>query len=115
MSSTGTTIGRLGSFVTGATPPPEARARAAIAVLDTIGVALAGASEPVSHIVRDVVAMEGSEACGIFGKPARASAAGAALANGTAAHALDFDDMCFVSLAHPSAPLVAGDRSPRRS
>src|SRR5262245_7120366 len=36
----------------------------------------------------------------------RASASGAALANGTAAHALDFDDMCFVSLAHPSAPLV---------
>jgi 2-methylcitrate dehydratase PrpD len=31
----------------------------------------------------------------------------AALANGTAAHALDFDDMCFVSLAHPSAPLVS--------
>ena len=31
----------------------------------------------------------------------------AALANGTAAHALDYDDMCFVSLAHPSAPLVA--------
>jgi 2-methylcitrate dehydratase PrpD len=29
------------------------------------------------------------------------------LANGTAAHALDYDDMCFVSLAHPSAPLVA--------
>src|SRR6185436_3285254 len=24
-----------------------------------------------------------------------------------AAHALDYDDMCFVSLAHPSAPLVA--------
>jgi 2-methylcitrate dehydratase PrpD len=31
----------------------------------------------------------------------------AALANGTAAHAHDFDDMCFISLAHPSAPLVA--------
>ena len=31
----------------------------------------------------------------------------AALANGVAAHALDYDDMCFVSLAHPSAPLVA--------
>src|SRR5262249_56758582 len=39
---------------------------------------------------------------------ARASATGAALANGAAAHALDFDDMCFVSLAHPSAPLVSG-------
>ena len=36
----------------------------------------------------------------------RAGASGAALANGTAAHALDYDDMCFVSLAHPSAPLV---------
>ncbi len=33
-------------------------------------------------------------------------AAAAAFANGTAAHALDYDDMCFVSLAHPSAPLV---------
>ena len=30
----------------------------------------------------------------------------AALANGVAAHALDFDDMCFVSLAHPSCALV---------
>ncbi|MBZ5560700.1 MAG: MmgE/PrpD family protein, partial [Acidobacteriia bacterium] len=39
--------------------------------------------------------------------PAVASAGNAALANGTAAHALDYDDMCFVSLAHPSAPLVA--------
>src|SRR5882672_4022367 len=37
----------------------------------------------------------------------RLSAGNAALANGTAAHALDYDDMCFVSLAHPSAPLVA--------
>ena len=36
----------------------------------------------------------------------RQSIGGAALANGTAAHALDYDDMCFVSLAHPSAPLV---------
>src|SRR5438309_2212000 len=27
--------------------------------------------------------------------------------DGTAAHAHDYDDMCFVSLAHPSAPLVA--------
>src|SRR5581483_12420320 len=30
----------------------------------------------------------------------------AALANGVAAHALDYDDMCFVSLAHPSCALV---------
>ena len=30
----------------------------------------------------------------------------AALANGVAAHALDYDDMCFVSLAHLSCALV---------
>jgi hypothetical protein len=45
-------------------------------------------------------------ACSIWGTPHHVSAPDAALANGTAAHALDFDDMCFVSLAHPSAPLV---------
>jgi 2-methylcitrate dehydratase PrpD len=43
----------------------------------------------------------------VLGTRARGIAVAAALANGTAAHALDFDDMCFVSLAHPSAPLVA--------
>jgi 2-methylcitrate dehydratase PrpD len=30
----------------------------------------------------------------------------AAFANGVAAHALDYDDMCFVSMAHPSCALV---------
>ena len=30
----------------------------------------------------------------------------AAISNGVAAHALDYDDMCFVSLAHPSCVLV---------
>src|SRR5204862_933988 len=44
----------------------------------------------------------------VLGTDVRCAPADAALANGTAAHALDFDDMCFVSLAHPSAPLVSG-------
>jgi 2-methylcitrate dehydratase PrpD len=102
-----TTIARLGAFARDARPPASARARAAAAVLDTVGVALAGAAEPASRIVQGVVAAEGGDRCRVFGTPARSSATGAALANGTAAHALDFDDMCFVSLAHPSAPLVA--------
>ena len=97
---------RLGAFLAAARPPAEARARAAVALLDTVGVTLAGASEPASRIVQAVVATEGGDACAVFGTVGRASAGGAALANGTAAHALDYDDMCFVSLAHPSAPLV---------
>ena len=69
---------------------------------------LAGASEPAARIVQAVAVDEGgSGTCVILGTPLRASASHAALANGTAAHALDYDDMCFVSLAHPSAPLVA--------
>jgi len=96
----------LAEFVVSATPPSAARAIAARAFLDTIGVALAGACEPAARSVQRVIGADGGGPCTVVGTPLRGSAANAALANGTAAHALDFDDMCFVSLAHPSAPLV---------
>jgi len=95
----------LHDFVVDARPPEEARTAAARAVLDTVGVTLAGASEQAAAIVQRVIAP--GSACGVIGTRCRASAADAALANGTAAHAHDYDDMCFVSLAHPSAPLVS--------
>ena len=109
----------LEEFTACAVPPVEALAAATRAVLDTVGVALAGSVEPAAEIVRRAIAMEArSDATGeparvaggparIFGADCCAAATEAALANGTAAHALDYDDMCFVSLAHPSAPLVA--------
>ena len=104
----------LAGFVTTAQPPAAARARAAAAILDTIGVTLAGAVEPAARIVQATIfegggrvfRPGGGEGCAVLGTNLRASAPDAALANGTAAHALDYDDMCFVSLAHPSAPLV---------
>src|SRR4029079_11547428 len=95
----------LAEFVVSTAPPPAARAVAGRAFLDTIGVALAGACEPAARSVQRVIAGDGSGPCTVVGTPLRGSAANAALANGTAAHALDFDDMCFVSPAHPSAPL----------
>ena len=98
----------FGEFVSRAAVPPAARAAARDAVLDTVGVTLAGSVEPAARLVRDVACAEGgAPRCGILGVAERTGAGWAALANGTAAHALDFDDMCFVSLAHPSAPLVA--------
>jgi 2-methylcitrate dehydratase PrpD len=97
----------LGAFVAGASPPPAARQTAARALLDTVGVTLAGAAEPAARIVQHMVAQNTGGACCVLGTGLRANAGDAALANGTAAHALDYDDMCFVSLAHPSAPLVA--------
>ena len=98
----------LAEFVASAIPPVEGRHAAARALLDTIGVMLAGASEPAAASVQQVVAQESSGLqCSVLGTGLRTSATNAALANGTAAHAHDYDDMCFVSLAHPSAPLVA--------
>jgi 2-methylcitrate dehydratase PrpD len=97
----------LATFARDAAPPDGARAAAARAFLDTVGVTLAGAAEPAARIVQQVVEQDGAGPCRVLGTALRASAANAALANGTAAHALDYDDMCFVSLAHPSAPLVA--------
>jgi 2-methylcitrate dehydratase PrpD len=99
-------IDLMAAFVAASKPPAEARARAGTAVMDTVGVALAGTGEPAARIVRDAITGTGDAPCSVWGSAARTSAPDAALANGTAAHALDYDDMCFVSLAHPSAPLV---------
>jgi 2-methylcitrate dehydratase PrpD len=102
-----TAIQALAQFIVSARPPAPARERAAAAFLDTIGVTLAGAAEPAAKAVQGVVAAAGAGQARVFGTAIHAGPAAAALANGTAAHALDYDDMCFVSLAHPSAPLVS--------
>lgn len=96
----------LAEFVARAAPPPQALDRAAAAVRDTIGVTLAGAIEPAARLVQALAVEEGRGSCGIVGTPVRTGASWAACANGVAAHALDFDDMCFVSLAHPSCALL---------
>jgi hypothetical protein len=105
----------LVDFVVTATPPPAARAAAARAVLDTVGVTLAGASEPAARIVARVATPDTAGPCGVLGTRARGIASAAALANGTAAHALDFDDMCFVSLAHPQRAARRGGARRRRT
>src|SRR5215467_11804971 len=97
-------ISLISEFIVNARPPDSARQRAAAAVCDTIGVALAGAIEPAARIVRSV--MDGGGRCCVLGTSRRTGAADAALANAVAAHALDFDDMCFVSMAHPSCALA---------
>lgn len=97
----------LADFVVSAAIPANALPLACNAFLDTIGVALAGAVEPGSRIVQKLAVSEAQGRCSIWGTSLATSVSWAAMANGAAAHALDFDDMCFISLAHPSAPLVA--------
>jgi 2-methylcitrate dehydratase PrpD len=96
----------IADFVAAGAPPPAARQRAAAALGDTAGVILAGARQPAARMVQEMIAEESDGECRVLGTAGTAGPAGAALANGVAAHALDFDDMCFVSLAHPSCALV---------
>ena len=96
----------IAEFSALAAPPGGARQRAATAVCDTIGVILAGAQERAALIVRQTMAAESRGECRIIGTHERVSGPDAALANGVAAHAHDYDDMCFVSLAHPSCALA---------
>jgi 2-methylcitrate dehydratase PrpD len=96
----------MAAFVAEGAVPDAALERAAAAVSDTVGVTLAGAREPAARQVRAMAVREGrGDAC-IMGAAETTSATAAAFANGVAAHALDFDDMCFVSMAHPSCALL---------
>jgi 2-methylcitrate dehydratase PrpD len=99
---------RLAEFVAAAvaSPLPE-RCREAITLgfTDCVGVALAGSAEPASRIAASLIPASSAADCAHeFSSGRPLAAADAALVNGTAAHALDYDD---VSLgAHPSAVLV---------
>jgi 2-methylcitrate dehydratase PrpD len=99
-------VAAMADFVVRAAVPADARERAAIAFKDTIGVMLAGAAEPAARIVQGLAQEDGLGTCRVLGTALRTSPGHAALANGVAAHALDYDDMCFVSLAHPSCALI---------
>jgi 2-methylcitrate dehydratase PrpD len=77
-------------------------------ILDTIGSAIAGSAEPGARMVREIVLHDsGTGGCSLFGLPGvRTSASAAALGNGIAAHALDFDDVLTSFTGHPSAPVL---------
>jgi 2-methylcitrate dehydratase PrpD len=96
----------MAEFIVKGPVPPEARARALTAFKDTAGVMLAGSAEPAARMAQSMAAEEGAGGCRVLGTSLQTSAGFAALSNGIAAHALDYDDMCFVSLAHPSCALV---------
>ena len=96
----------LGAFIGGLRPamlPAKAREEACTGFTDAVACLIAGRDEPPVRLLRDVLAPAGEESSLLFGR-GRARAVDAALINGTAAHALDFDDTAMKG--HPSAVLV---------
>lgn len=87
--------------------PKEAVEWARTGLIDYTGVTLAGSTEPSGRIVG--AAIEAAEQPGpslIFGGNSRTTPLNAALINGTAAHAQDFDDCSNTMGGHPSAPIL---------
>lgn len=86
--------------------PGDALNTAKMALLDTVGVTLAGSREDCVRFVRKATGPSASGHATLFGDAATISPLDAALINGTAAHALDFDDCSNTMGGHPSAPIV---------
>lgn len=101
----------ISDFATAATAdsiPESARAVMRLSLVDWAVVAVAGCQEPVSRTVRAVAAQEGGvPEADVIGLDIRLPARAAALANATAAHALDYDDTHFMHIGHASAVVVA--------
>ena len=85
--------------------PDEIRALARQCVLDYVACTLAGAPEELTEIMlAELVEQGGNAEATVIGHKPRLPVASAALVNGAASHALDFDD---VNLAMPGHPTVA--------
>ncbi len=85
--------------------PAEVLAAARRHLLDTFGVAVRGrAHENAARALEAVAAIDGAAGrVGVWGSSRRLAAPYAALANGVAAHVLDFDDTHTDSIVHGSA------------
>ncbi len=84
----------------------NAREWARHVLLDWIAVSVAGASEPLVRILVDEYGTGGAGPCTLLGHPARVRPLDAALINGAAGHALDFDDVASRMFGHPTVPVA---------
>jgi 2-methylcitrate dehydratase PrpD len=87
--------------------PDDAREVAKQAVMDFIGVTLAGMEEPLARILRAEAEDQGGRPqAQIIGTAERASTYQAALINGSAGHAHDYDDVHTAMSGHPTVPVA---------
>ncbi len=113
---------KLSQFITGTDYkdlPAELVTAAKFAILDFIGVAMAGSQDPSGRIISELVReSDSAPEATVIGQRYNASCSLAALANGSAGHVLDYDD-CLdfpdAGLAHPTtgtlpAALAVGEK-----
>ncbi len=84
--------------------PPDVVIAAKTCLLDWVGCALAGSSEPLVDILIGEVPSDGPAT--LIGRGASTSVHGAALVNGAASHALDYDDTHLHMAGHPTVPVA---------
>ena len=97
----------LAAFAATTDVPTPVIEKARAAMIDTVGCALAGADADSTQILSRVVARQDNGGpCTVIGSRRTANARDAALINGTAAHALDFDDINWSLYGHPSVAIL---------
>jgi 2-methylcitrate dehydratase PrpD len=100
---------KLAGFIAATEPraiPESAYEQAKVAFMDWIGVTLAGKDDPlVTQLIDYADTMGGHQQATIVGHAMKKSVSQAALINGAASHALDYDDSLESFLGHPSVTL----------
>lgn len=87
--------------------PTEARERAKMAIIDTLGVAIAGSAHEGCRILAQTVLVEaGRGPATVLGRQERIGVLGAALLNGMASHMLDYDDSNSHLFGHVSVAVL---------
>lgn len=98
---------RFAGFAVDVVSGEAARHILRLSLLDWAACAIGGADEPVARILRDMAVEDGGQAeASVVGAAGRLPARAAALVNGAASHALDFDDTHFAHIGHPSVAVI---------
>ena len=88
--------------------PAEVLHESTRCLLDHVGLAVAGAAEPAARIATEQCrTLGGDPQARVLGTADRLRITDAALVNGIACHALDFDDTHVPTILHPTTPLYA--------
>ncbi|MBN3801523.1 MmgE/PrpD family protein [Paraburkholderia sp. Ac-20336] len=86
--------------------PADVVAHAKLCLIDALGCGLYGARQPWGVMAAETASAFGGRDATLFGSASRASAPDAALANGTAIHGFEVDDVHVTSSLHPGSVTI---------